>query len=74
MSKINYIKPFYKPDDAQDDLHHDAITLMGINMTSNFKKYNKASMSKKYVDNLVKLFYNVLITENDLENEWDQTS
>lgn len=74
MSKIRYLKEEYSLDEAQDDLRHDALTLMGFNIAGNFKRCNKRSMTQKDVDNVVRVLYDVLIHENDLKNEWNQTS
>jgi len=74
MNNIQHIKPFYAPPEVQDDLREDGLTLMGINISGNFKHYNKRPMTKKEIDNIIQILYNVLINENNLSSEWDQTS
>ena len=68
-----YIKPEYKLPEAQEDLRHDAVVLMSMNMSSNFRRFNKRCMTREEIENKLDLFRKVMYSENEIE-EWNQTS
>lgn len=74
MSNIQHIKPFYVPFEAQKHLLSDGMVILGMNITSNFRKYNHRYMTQKEIDNVVKMLYDSLINANELDHEWNQTS
>lgn len=78
MSKIRHIKPFYAPRSAQNDLLSDGLIILGMNITGNFMHYNNRYMTRKEIDNIIKMLYDSLINVNKLKHEsridWNQTS
>ena len=70
---VNYIKKDYALPEAQDDLRNDAIILFGMNISNNYRRFNKTSIKKEEIDVLVDLFRKIMYNENE-NKEWDQTS
>jgi len=70
---MKYIKPDYEKPEYQDDLRADSIFLLTKNMVANFHSFNNRFMTVSEVNNLLIIFKDRMIIENEL-NTFNQTS
>jgi len=73
MSNVTYIKPDYRLKEAQEELRHDAIILLSMNMTNNYKRHHGRGMTREEIEKKLDLFRKAMYSDNRIE-EWNQTS
>jgi hypothetical protein len=64
------LKKDYADPKKLNDINHDSLMLMAMNISANYNKYNKKPMSEKEVSACIEMFIDFMNAENNLDTKW----
>jgi hypothetical protein len=71
---IYHIKKEYGDSHIQEDMLHDTLLLLSMNITAKHQKIKNSLLTKEEIDDIVVVFKDYLNKENLIEIDWNQTS
>lgn len=71
---IYHIKKEYGNPHIQEDMLHDTLLLLSMNITAKHQKIKNSLLTKEEIDDIVIVFKDYLNKENLIEIDWNQTS